>query len=143
MDRDIQQRLLREARRLVKPGGLVLVFDIADGYPIGRTNVAGEQLTYIKPVPRKTLVTSAAEAGLKMAGWRRSGLMPRPRKLIFRGLVNTIAARFGRHPSLPGNFALRRAVATLLSILPGASSHYFIAFVPDLTPPARAKDDAR
>ena len=62
---------------------------------------------------------------------RRSGLMPRLRKLVFRGFFNTIARRSSRPRSPPGNFPIRRAVATLLGLLPGASSHYFIAFVPD------------
>ena len=127
--------MLREARRLVKPSGLVFVFDIADGYPVGRTEVSGGRLTFIQPIPRRALCAIAAGAGLTMAGWRPSGLMPRPRRLVFRGLFSTIAPRFGRSLPSPGNFALRRAVATLLSLLPRASSHYFITFVPDLVPP--------
>jgi ubiquinone/menaquinone biosynthesis C-methylase UbiE len=130
-DRDVHTQLLREARRLVKPAGLVIVFDIADGYPVGRTNVSGEELVFIQPVPRATLCGIAAEAGLTMRTWRRSGLMPRLRKLVFRGLFNTIASHSGRSLSPPGRFPIRRAVATLLALLPGASSHYFIKFGPD------------
>ena len=130
-DRDIQAKLLREARRLVKPSGLVFVFDIADSYPVGCTKVSGEQLTFIQPVARRELCAIAAGAELALAGWRRSGLMPRPRKLVFRGVLSTIAARVGCQLPSPGNFALRRAVATLVSLLPGASSHYFISFAPD------------
>ena len=55
--------------------------------------------------------------------------MPRLRKLVFRGFFNTIARRSSR--PRPGNYPVRRAVATLLALLPGASSHYFITFVPD------------
>ncbi|HEX4738060.1 MAG TPA: class I SAM-dependent methyltransferase [Allosphingosinicella sp.] len=131
LDRDIQSKLLVEARRLVKPGGLVFVFDVADHYPIGRTEVSGEQLAFIEPIPRLTLCAIAADAGLTMAGWRRSGLMPRPRKLVFRGVFSTIAARLGRSLSSPRNFAFRLALARLLSLLPRANSHYFITFVPD------------
>jgi SAM-dependent methyltransferase len=130
-DRELHAKLLREARRLVKPAGLVIVFDIADGYRVGRTNVSGEEIVFIQPVPRASLRAIAAEAGLTMRSWRRSGLMPRLRKLIFRGLFNTSAARSGRSPSPPGSFPVRRAVATLLALLPGASSHYFITFAPD------------
>ena len=127
----MQTNLLREARRLVRPAGLVIVFDIADGYPVGRTNVSGEEIVFIQPVPRASLSAIAAEAGLTMRSWRRSGLIPRLRKLVFRGLFNTIAARSGRSLSSPGNFPVRRAVATLLGLMPGASSHYFVVFVPD------------
>jgi SAM-dependent methyltransferase len=130
-DRDLHAKLLREAKRLVKPAGLVIVFDIADGYPVGRTNVSGEELVFIQPVPRAALCSIAASAGLKMVSWRRSGLMPRVRKLVFRGFVNTIARRSGRPSSPPENFPIRRAVATLLALLPGASSHYFVTFGPD------------
>jgi SAM-dependent methyltransferase len=130
-DRDLHAKLLREAKRLVKPAGLVIVFDIADGYPVGRTNVSGEELVFIQPVQRKTLCAIAAEAGLTMRRWRRSGLMPRLRKLVFRGFFNTIAHRSGRSLSPPGSFPVRRSVATLLALLPGASSHYFITFGPD------------
>jgi ubiquinone/menaquinone biosynthesis C-methylase UbiE len=130
-ERDLHSELLREARRLVKPAGLVIVFDIADGYPVGRANVSGEELVFIQPVPRASLCAIAAEAGLTMRTWRPSGLMPRLRKLVFRGLFNTIAARSGRSPSPPGNFPVRRALATLLALLPGASSHYFMTFAPD------------
>jgi hypothetical protein len=93
--------------------------------------VSGEQLTFIQPVPRRELCAVAADAGLKMDRWRRAGLMPRPRKLVFRGLLNSLAVRLGRAPFEPGNFGLRRAIATLLSLLPGASSHYFITLMPD------------
>jgi SAM-dependent methyltransferase len=130
-DRDLHAKLLREAKRLVKPAGLVIVFDIADGYPVGRTNVSGEELVFIQPVQRKTLCAIAAEAGLTVRRWRRSGLMPRLRKLVFRGFFNTIAHRSGRSLSPPGSFPVRRSVATLLALLPGASSHYFITFGPD------------
>jgi SAM-dependent methyltransferase len=143
LDRDIQAELLREARRLVKPGGLVFVFDIADGYPVGRTEVSGEQLAFIQPIPRRALCAIAAGAGLTMAGWRPSGLMPRPRKLVFRSVFSSIAARFGRSLASPSNFALRRAVATFLSLLPGTSSHYFITFVPDLASPPFPKSQDR
>jgi SAM-dependent methyltransferase len=125
--RDLQAKLLREARRLVKAGGLVIVFDIADGYPVGRTKVSGEDLVFIQPIPRAALCAIAADAGLTMRSWRRSGLMPRLRKLIFRGFFNTITRRSS---SSPGNFAVRRAVAMLLSLLPRAHSHYFIVFAP-------------
>jgi SAM-dependent methyltransferase len=131
IDRDLQAKLLREARRLVKSDGIVIVFDIADGYPEGRTNISGEALVFIQPVPRASLCAIAAEAGLTMRTWRRSGLMPRLRKLVFRGLFNSIAGRSDRSLSPPGNFPVRRAVATLLALLPGASSHYFITFGPD------------
>jgi SAM-dependent methyltransferase len=142
LDRDVQARLLQEVRRLVKPGGLILVFDIADGYPVGRTEISGERLTFIQPVPRQALCAIASDAGLKMTRWQPNGLMPRWRKLIFRGVFNTITDRFGRSPSLPRNFALRRAAATLLSFLFGASSHYFITFVPDPAspPPPKGQD---
>jgi SAM-dependent methyltransferase len=130
-DRDVQANLLREARRLVRPAGLVIVFDIADSYPVGRTNVSGEEIVFIQPVPRASLCAIAAEAGLRMGAWRRSGLIPRLRKLVFRGLFNTIAARPGRSLSPPGSFPVRRAVASLLALLPGASSHYFITFGSD------------
>lgn len=116
LDRSVHAALLREARRLVKPDGLVLIYDIADGYPAGRTKVSGEEVTFIQPVPRQTLCEMAAEAGLAMAGWRRCGLMPRPRKLALRGVL--------------GNFSVRRALASLFSLLPGANSHYFITFAP-------------
>ena len=130
-DRDVHAQLLREARRLVRPSGLVIVFDIADRYPVGRTNVSGEEIVFIQPIPQASLCAIAAEAGLTMRTRRRSGLMPRLRKLVFRGFFNTIARRSSRPRSPPGNFPIRRAVATLLGLLPGASSHYFIAFVPD------------
>jgi SAM-dependent methyltransferase len=120
LDREIQDALLREARRLVKPAGLVLVYDIADGYPAGRTNVSGEPVTFIQPLARRSVCAMATEAGLRMADWRRCGLMPRPRKLIFRGLSGGSSR----------SSILRRAMAAILSLLPGASSHYFIAFVP-------------
>jgi ubiquinone/menaquinone biosynthesis C-methylase UbiE len=130
-DRDLHGKLLREARRLVKSAGIVIVFDIANGYPVGRTNVSGEELVFIQPVPRASLCATAAEAGLTMRSCRRSGLMPRLRKLVFRGFFNTIAARSGRSLSPPGSFPVRRVVATLLALVPGASSHYFITFAPD------------
>jgi SAM-dependent methyltransferase len=130
LDPDTQRRLLAEAGRLVKPGGIVLVYDIADNYPIGRTDVGGEQVAFIRPLARRALCAMAAEAGLKTSHRRRTGLMPRPRKLVFRGLVRTLAERFGGAYRAPSNFPLRRAAATLLSALPGTSSHYFIAFVP-------------
>jgi hypothetical protein len=58
--------------------------------------------------------------------------MPRLCKLVFRGLFNTVAAARSGHPlSSPGSFPVRRAMATLLGLMPGASSHYFITFVPD------------
>ena len=132
IDSDLHAQLLREAKRLVKPAGLVIVFDIADGYPVGRTNVSGEELVFIQPVPRASLCAIAAEAGLTMRTWRRSGLMPRLRKLVFRGVFNTIAARWGRASAPPGNFTVRRAVGTLLALLPGASSHYFMTFGPEV-----------
>lgn len=131
LDRHIQAGLLQEARRLVKPGGMVVVFDIADGYPIGRTEVSGRELIFIQPAPRRALCAMAAAAGLRMTSWRSTGLMPRLRKLVFGGMFNAIAARFGRSASPPGNFALRRAVAALLTFLPGARSHYFVTFVPN------------
>ena len=127
-DRDLHAKVLREARRLVKPTGLVIVFDVVDEYSTGRTNVSGEEIVFIQPVPRASLCAIAAEAGLTMRTSRRSGLMPRLRKLVFRGFFNTIARRPSRRS--PGNFSVRRAVATLLGLLPGASSHYFITFVP-------------
>ena len=131
LDRGIQEKLLREARRLVKPGGLVVVFDITDGYPVGSAEVGGKELTFIRPIPRNELCVIAAGAGLKVANWQRSGLMPRLRKLAFRGVFGTIVARFGRPAPLPGNFTRRRAWATLLALLPGASSHFLMTFVPD------------
>lgn len=130
-ERDLHANLLREARRLVRPAGLVIVFDIADSYPVGRTNVSGEELVFIQPVPRAALCAIAAEAGLAMRTSRRSGLMQRLRKLVFRGFFNTIARRSSRPRSPPRNFPVRRALATLLGCLPGASSHYFITFVPN------------
>lgn len=130
MDRTIQAALLREAARLAKPDGLVLLFDIADHYPVGKTEVAGEQVTFIRPLPERELCALAAEAGLAIASRRRSGLMPRLRKLAFRGVAATLAERFGRSLAPPRDFALRRAMATLLSHLPGAHSHYFLAFTP-------------
>lgn len=142
LDPGVQEQLLREARRLVKPGGLIFVFDIADGYPAGSTVVDGELLAFIRPVPRRALFSMANDAGLKMAGWQRSGLTPRLRKFIFRGVFNTVSARFGRSASPPRNFALRRAVATLLSFLPGANTHYFVTFAPNAAflPSAKGPD---
>jgi hypothetical protein len=46
--------------------------------------------------------------------------MPRPRKLVFRGLSREAGS----------GFSARRALAALLSLLPGASSHYFVALTP-------------
>jgi SAM-dependent methyltransferase len=120
LDERIQAALLREARRLVKPAGLVLVYDIAEGYPAGRTNLSGEPVTFIQPLARRSLWTMAAKAGLTMVDWRRCGLMPRPRKLVFRGLSGNSSR----------SSVLKRATAAILSLLPGASSHYFVAFVP-------------
>jgi SAM-dependent methyltransferase len=134
LDRDIHAKLLREARRLVKADGMVVVFDIADGYPVGRTEVSGEQLTFIQPVPRGSLRALAADAGLTTDSWRAGGLVPRLRKLVFRGLFSTLAARLGWSLPPPRNFASRRIVATLLSALPGASSHYFVTFAPGPVP---------
>jgi ubiquinone/menaquinone biosynthesis C-methylase UbiE len=37
LDPDIQARLVGEARRLVKASGIVIVYDIDDHYPLGRT----------------------------------------------------------------------------------------------------------
>jgi len=133
LDADVHAKLLREARRLVKPNGLIFIFDIAGHYPVGVTEISGERLTFIKPVSRQTLCEIAARAGLAMVDWRPTGLMPRARKLVFRGLRSTIASRFGGSVSPPRNFALRRAIATLLSLFPGAPSHYFVTFAPKVT----------
>jgi len=119
LDAPIQEALLREARRLAKPGGLVIIYDIADHYPVGRTEMTGATVTFIQPVPRSDLCAMAADAGLAVARWRRVGLMPRPRKLIFRSLPRAIS------------FSVRRALATLLAWVPGAASHYFFAFKPE------------
>jgi len=133
LEPDVHVKLLWEARRLVKPNGLILVFDIAEHYPEGVTEVAGERLTFIKPVSRQTLCEIAAGAGLAMVDWRSTGLMPRARKLVFRGLRATISRRLNGTESSPRNFALRRAAATFLSLLPGAPSHYFVTFAPTMT----------
>ena len=66
-----------------QPGGLIFVFDIADGYPAGSTVVDGELLAFIRPFHDGHLFSMANDAGLNIAGWQRSGLMPRLRKFIF------------------------------------------------------------
>jgi SAM-dependent methyltransferase len=121
LDRDLQARLIGEARRLVKASGMVLIYDIDDHYPVGRTEVSGEQVAFIQPLPRRALRAMAEEAGLRIRRLKSCGLMPRPRKLVFRGLSGKAGS----------GFSMRRAAAALLSLLPRANSHYFVTLAPD------------
>jgi SAM-dependent methyltransferase len=119
LDPDIQARLLGEARRLVKASGIVLVYDIDDHYPVGRTEVSGREVAFIQPLPRRALRAMVESCGLRVRHWKRCGLMPRPRKLVLRGLSQK-----------GSGFSARRAVAALLSLMPRASSHYFVVLAP-------------
>lgn len=128
-DRNVQTSLLDEASRLIKPGGQILIYDIDDRYPIGRTSFAGREVTFIRPVGRRNLLELAHRANLTVRRWQRCGLMPRLRRRVFGGGRRFESSSLNRAKSVRLAFSVRRALGTFLSLLPGCSSHYFVTLV--------------
>ncbi len=131
LDTRLHGGLLSEALRVLKPGGLILIYDIVEGYRTSLLEDERGKIEYIRPVGQDTLSACAERIDLKPVKSVVLGLTPRIRTLVFNGVTSPIRRRLGFANRPRKSFLTRRAIASVLSLIPGLRSHFFLVLAPE------------
>jgi SAM-dependent methyltransferase len=130
LDAELHRAVIAEALRVLRPGGLFIVFDIRPGYPEGRARTAdGGEAVFIRSVPPDDVVAFAADRATRVY-FRTMGLSGTLRAATFYGWWRAVLRklRLARaRPPAPRAYTARAFLARTLGAVPSFRTHYILA----------------
>jgi len=130
LDADLHRDVIQEALRVLRPGGLFIVFDIQPGYPEATTRTAdGGEAVFIRSMAPNDVIAFAADRATRVY-FRTMGLTGTLRAPTFYGWWRAVLRklRIVRAQAHARRFYTARALlARLLGAVPMFRTHYILA----------------
>ena len=129
-DGQVHEDLLKEASRLLRPDGLIVIYDILGNY---KTHTNKDAQEYIRPLSPQSIFKMSKKWGLQKSQVHSCGLRPRFRSMAFYGWLNIIRRKLGIKMKPPSDYLARRSLAAFLALWPWANSHFFMTLKKEKT----------
>ena len=130
LDADLHREVIQEALRVLRPGGLFIVFDIRPGYPEGTTRTSdGSEAVFIRSIPPDDVEAFAADRATRVY-FRTMGLAGNLRAATFYGWWRAVLRKLRVvRPRTPvrRSYTARAFLARMLGAVPSFRTHYILA----------------